>query len=374
MKFNVSGKALADQLTAVSRVINAKSTMPILENFLLHVDGDKLFITGSDSENIMTATLDILESDGEGDVAISAKRLLDIAKEVAGQPITFELDNETMNVKLSYLTGEFNFPALDGSEYPQKKEPEEEPVRFSLPADIIRKGIENTLFAVSLEQIRPIMTGIFFDVMDMQITFVSSDTHKLVRYINHEAAPGVTTGFILPSKPAGIIKNLINAETAPIEIVADSKTVTFTFDSYVISSRLIKGVYPAYNRVIPSENPFRVRVNREALLTATRRVSIGSNQAAGLVKFAIDATQIRISSQDLDYALSSKETVDCQYEGNPMTIGFKADYTKEVLSNLKGDEISIELSDPARPGLFMPAEQEEMASLVMLQMPMQVFE
>ncbi len=374
MKFNISGKSLLTQLQAVSKVINGKNAITILDNLLLRVEGDSLYITGSDSENVMTAKVEIMDSDGEGEVAISSKRLLEIVKEVSAQPLTLELDEERMIMKLSFPTGEFSFPAIDGKEYPKKKELDDERREFTLPADILAKGIENTIFAVSAETIRPIMTGIFFDIKPEDITFVSSDTHKLVKYTNTNVAPGVEFGFILHSKPAGIIKSSIDSEAGEVKITADSKGAVFNFGNYELSCRFIKGVYPNYNKVIPTQNPYKLVVDRESLLNATRRVSILANKASNLVRLAIDSTEIVLTSQDLDYSTSAREQVSCDYEGIPMTIGFNSDYMKEVLSNLKGESVIISLSDPARPGLFMPAEEKKGEEIIMLQMPMQVFE
>lgn len=374
MKFNVSGKAFLQQLQAVSKVINAKNPISILDNFLLRTEGNMLYITGSDSENVMTASLEVMESEADGQVCISAKRLLELVKEVASQPLTFELNEDNMIADLTFSSGKFSFPAINGNEFPRKKTSDEEIVAFTLPTETVAAGIDNTLFAVAVETIRPIMTGIFWDVKPESITFVSSDTHKLVKYTNSKVACGQELGFILPAKPASIIRSVLNKEEGDVTIEADSKGATFRFGTYELSCRFIKGKYPDYNRVIPQGNPFTLNVDRESLLNATRRVAILANKSSNLIRLSIDAAEITLTAQDLDYSTSAKEVVTCEYQGNPMTIGFNADYMKEVLANLKGDGVKVALSDPSRPGLFMPAEQAEGEDIVMLQMPMQVFE
>lgn len=374
MKFNVPGKEFAAQLQAVSKVLNAKNALSIYDNLLLTLNGDKLLITGSDQEIYVHSSLDVFDSDEEGAVAVNAKKILEITKEVASQPLTFEVNPDNLNVTLSFPSGKFEFPALDGAEFPKKKEEDLEKTSLSLPADVVRKGIENTIFAVSAEMIRPIMTGILWDVKQDCMVFVSSDTHKLVRYTNSETAPGMELRFILPQKPAAIIRSLISSDDTEIALSVDAKSAEFTFGRYILSCRLIKGNYPDYNRVIPQRNPFSLTADRDDLLIATRRVAISASQASKLIKMSIDNAEIRLSSADLDYSTSAEEIVTCTYEGSPMTIGFKADYMREVLSNLKGDSVKIELSDPARPGLFMPAEQLEKEEIIMLQMPMQVLE
>lgn len=373
MKFNVPGKAFYQQLTAVSKVLNAKNALSILDNFLLSVEGNTLTIIGSDSENVMSATLEIMDSDGDGKIALSAKRLLEVVKEISNQPLTVTVDEKTMKVDINYLSGEFGFVGIDAAEFPVTPTQSTE-VALKVPAGVITAGLENTLFAVSLDQIRPIMTGICWDVHEDDITFVSSDTHKLVRYINSTFKPGAAVKFILPAKPASILKSLIDKEEGDIEVNMDSKSAEFRFGSYALACRFIKGNYPNYNRVIPVDNPFTVTVDRQGLLSAVKRVSLFASKASSLVRFNIGEEGIDLASQDLDYATQAKEHVMCSYDGNPMTIGFNAQYMMEVLGNLKGDTVIIKLSDPARPGLFVPAEQNEGEDVVMLQMPMQVIE
>lgn len=374
MKFNVSGKALQTQLQAVSKVINSKNALSILDNFLLKVEGDTLSITGGDQENVLTATVEIMDPEGEGEIAILAKRLLDVVKEISNQPLHFDIDPVTKEVNLTFNNGHFNFMGLDAAEYPRKKDHDEDAVSFNLPGDAVVNGLEGTLFAVSTDTIRPIMTGVYFDIEHDKITFVSSDTHKLVKYQITNVTPGLTDCFILPGKAANVLKGIVSKDEDTVEITKDAKSATFKFGPYSLTTRLIKGTYPNYKRVFPKDNPYRLVVNREGLLNAVRRVSLFASKASNLIKFAIDMASIQMRAQDLDYATSAEESVDCDYQGNPMTIGFNSTYMIEVLSNLKGEDVQIELADPARPGLFSPLEQQEGIDVVMLQMPMQVIE
>lgn len=374
MKFNVGSKPLQTQLQAVSRVINSKNALSILDNFLLTVEGDTLTIMGSDQENVMTASLEIMESEMDGSIAIPAKRLLDVLKEVPGQGLTFYVNDDTKEIDIKFLNGHFNFMGVDASDYPRVQAHEDDAVEFTVPAKVIEKGISNTLFAVSSELIRPIMTGICWDVHPSDITFVSSDTHKLVRYINRESTPGIEARFIMPAKPAGILKGLISKEEGDVTVTMDSKSATFSFASYTLSCRFINGNYPNYNNVIPASNPFEMTVDRGTLLSATRRVALFASMASSLVRFNIHPNEVLLSSQDLDYGTSAEERVVCEYEGNTMLIGFNATYMTEVLNNIPGDSILIKFSDPSRPGLFMPLTQDENEDLLMLLMPMQVLD
>ncbi len=372
MKFNVEGKTFQQQLSAVSKVINAKNALSILDNFLLKVEGDRLSITGSDQENVMTAYMVITESENDGMIAVPAKRMLEITKEIANQPLTFYINDETKEIDIRFLNGHFNFMGVDAAEYPQRRAMGEDVRRLEIPASVVLKGIENTAFAVSTENVRPIMTGIYWDIHQSDITFVSSDTHKLVRYINSESAPGFEASFILPSKPASILRGIIGKEEADIMITFDSKGATFELGDYLLSCLFINGNYPNYNRVIPTENPFELTVDRVSLMTALRRVSIFAAKSSNLVVLDIQPNEIILHAQDLDYGTSAEERVVCNYEGNTMTIGFNGQFMIEILNNLHDESIVLKLSDPARPGIYTPLQQQPGEDIVTIQMPMQV--
>lgn len=374
MKFNVAGKTFQQQLQAVSKVINSKNTLSILDNFLLRVEGNTLFITGSDQENVMTASLEIFDSEGDGAVALPAKTLMEITKEIANQPIEIEINDATFQTEIRFLNGHFNFIGVDPTEYPAKTENDDEVTEIIIPASVVQSGIEKTIFAISTETIRPIMTGIYWDIHPNDITFVSSDTHKLVRYINSEAVPGVETSFILAAKPAGILRSIITKEDGDVIIRKTAAGATFTFGGYSLSVRFIKGNYPNYNRVIPQDNPYSITVDRLSLLGALRRVALFANKASSLVRMVFHDNEIRLNCQDLDFSTSAEELVTCDYSGRAMTIGFNAEFTMQVIGNLPGDSLVIEISDPGRPGVFRPAEQPENENITTIQMPLQVME
>lgn len=374
MKFNVAGKAFQQQLVAVSKVINSKNALSILDNFLLTVEGDLLTITGSDQENTMSASLVISEVDGEGSVAVSARRMLDIFKEVTGQALTFYVNDENFEIDIKFLNGHFKFNGLDPRDYPCKAPHEEDARSFTMPAPVLISGIENTIFAVSAETIRPVMTGIYWDIHEHDITFVSSDTHKLVKFVNSNIEPGLIGSFIMPAKPANILRSLLAKEDIPVEVTFDSKGATFKFADYSLTTKFIKGNYPNYDRVIPRDNPFTLEADRESFLTAMRRVALFASAASSLVRLNIQHQEVIFSSQDLDYATSAEERMTCDYNGTPMTMGFNAQYLIEVLGNLHSSTIYVKLSDPSRPGLFVPAEQEPGEEDLVLVMPMQVLD
>lgn len=374
MKFNVPGKVLLQHMTAVAKVINSKNALSILENFLFKVVDDRLIITASDSDSVMTSWLEITEVDGEGEFCVNAKNLIDIVKEIGNQPVTFEI-NETLKVNITYLNGFIDMMAVDAAEYPRKSTDLEDDSRsFTLPSGMVTKGVDYTVYAVSTEPLRPQMTGVFWDIDVDRVTFVASDTHKLVKYVNAEGAPGFKGGFILPAKYAQIVRSVISDEDEVVNISIDSKGASFSVGQFTLVCKFIKGVYPNYNRVIPHDNPFRLIADRETLLNAVRRVSLAASKATSLIKIDISANSLNITSRDLDYATQGEENVNCNYEGNPMSIGFNSKYMLDILSHLTGDDVEILLADPARPGIYRPLEQTEKENITILQMPMQVIE
>ena len=373
MRFNIDGKLLQQQLSAVNKVINSKNALSILDNFLFELNGSELTITGSDQENTVKAKLEVLDSDGMGQIAIPAKTILEITKEINNQPVSFSLSEQTGEIELQFLNGQFKFMGINAAEFPKGDNFQEETLNFQAPAAVILKGIENTVYAVSQESIRPIMTGIYWDIHKDDIVFVASDTHKLVRYITKQVAPGFEKGFIMPSKPANILKGIIGKEDM-VNIRIGEKGASFSFGDFTLTCRFIKGNYPNYNRVIPTDNPFLVTVDRQSMLNAMRRVSIFASKASNLVKMEMQNGLMRLAAQDLDYGTSAEERVKCDYEGSDMTIGFNSAFTLEILNNMGGESTLIKLSDPARPGIFMPLEQEPDTELTTIQMPMQVIE
>ena len=373
MKFNIDGKLLQQQLSAVNKVINSKNALSILDNFLFELSGSQLTITGSDQENTVKARVEVADSDGMGQVAVPAKTILEITKEVSSQPVVFSLNEQTGEIDLEFMNGKFRFMGINAAEYPTGDNFEEDAISFSIPSSVVLKGIERTVYAVSAETIRPIMTGIYWDIHRNDIVFVASDTHKLVRYITREVSPGFDKGFIMPAKPANILKGILGKEDM-VNIKIGDKGASFSFGDFSLTCRFIKGNYPNYNRVIPTDNPYTVTVDRQSMLNAMRRVAIFASKASNLVKMELQPGVIRLAAQDLDYGTSAEERVLCDYQGNEMTIGFNSAFTVEILNNMGGETTIIKLSDPARPGVFEPLEQEPDTELTTIQMPMQVIE
>lgn len=370
MKFTASSSALSNQLQAIGRVINAKNTLPALECFLLSIEGKTLTITAADNETTLEAILKLSESDSDGQIAISSKTLADALKEIPDQPLTFEINENTYEVCIKYMNGVYNMVGQNPEEYPSPAVLKENVVSFEINSDTLSEGITRALFATAEDELRPVMNGIYFDINPEDLTFVASDGHKLVRNRLLSVNSQGKSAFILPKKPASLLKSLLLKGTDNVSISFDERNAIFSMPGRRMVCRLIEGRYPNYNSVIPQNNPNRLTIDRLVMLSALRRVAVFSSQSSNLVKLRLKDNQIVISAQDLDFSTSAMETLTCQYDGNPMSIGFKSNFLIDILANISGQEIVIQLADPSRAGVIVPAEQLENEDLLMLLMPM----
>lgn len=378
MKFNVASKAFQQKLSAVGRVILAKSPLTILENFLFTLDGDRLIVKGSDQENVMTASMEVFEAEGSGSVAVPAKRLLDILKELPDVGLTVDINEESMGVTLGFEGGQLEFMALPGNEYPTPKQRSDDSLTITFGAGHMLTGLENTLYAASTDPIRPVMTGVCMDFKpETSLVFVASDTHKLVKYEVSSIKPAFERRFILPPKAANLLRSLLDKEEGDITITMDAHGATFTWGDFELQCVFITGNFPPYDRVIPQNNPFELTFDRELMLSAMRRMSLVANSGSRLVRLALTPECTEITARDIDYARSGHERVMSTYQGNPMSIGFNCEYMVEVLSNFTSDEVSMHLSDPSRPAIFArPASEDTDAGekLIVLMMTMQLID
>ncbi len=374
MKFVVSSTELLSHLQAISRVINNKNTLPILDNFLFNLEDNNLEITASDLETTMITKMQLENVTDSGVVALPARILTDTLKEFPEQPLTFDIDPDSLKAVISTGNGQFSIVGQNGEDFPQLpaiKEEQQNAVRVG--ADLLFDGINKTLFASAEDELRPVMNGIFVDLTADKITFVASDAHKLVRYIRTDAAPGVDASFILPKKPSSLLKNVLLKEEGDVNITFDDKNAYFEMANYRLICRLVEGNYPSYNSVIPTENNNSLIIDRVELYNSLRRVSVYSNQASNLVKLKINGNQVTVSAQDIDFSISAYERLNCQFDGDDMEIGFKSAFLIEILSNIGSSDVKIALSDPSRAGLLMPAEnEEENEDVLMLLMPMMI--
>lgn len=373
MKFNVPSKTLYSYVSAVSKVINSKNALVILNNFLFELDGDTLTITASDLENTLTARVPVTEAEGSGKFCVDARRVVDLLKSMPDIGITFEIDDNSLAIEITYPNGNYSFVGINGNEYPQRnpEDEETEKISFSCPSEQIIRGIDNTLFAVGNDDLRPQMMGILWDIKPDGITFVATDTRKMVKYRNSMSQPGEEGSCILPLKPATVIKNVFPKDTE-IKVTIDSKSAMLETPSYTFSCSLLKGTFPDYNRVIPSNNPFVLTVDRQSFLAAVRRVGVFVDPGHGLVKFKISPDKVTLKATDKNYCTQAIESVPCEFTGSDMVIGFSAPYLMEIFGTLTTIDVVIKLSDPSRPGVFLPSENGADSELLMLLMPMNV--
>lgn len=370
MNFIVSSAALFSHLQAVSRVINSKNALPILDCFLFELQDGTLSITASDSETTMVTSVEVNESDADGRFAVTAKTLLDALKEIPEQPLSFCINMNTMEITVQYQNGKYSLVGQNADEFPQVTMLSESAVCVELDAQILLGGINRAVFATADDELRPVMNGIYFDITTDDITMVASDGHKLVRCRTLAAHGNERAAFILPKKPASLIKNLLPREEGNVTIEFDERNAVFTLEKFRMVCRLIEGRYPNYNSVIPQNNPYKIIIDRLMLIGALRRVSIFSSQASSLIKLRMQENLLVVSAQDIDFSTSAEETLVCQYGGAPMSIGFKSTFLVDILNNISAEEVVIELADPSRAGVIVPVEQEENEDLLMLLMPM----
>ncbi len=376
MKFSISSSVLSHSLQAIGKVINTKNTLPILDYFLFKIEGNSLQVTASDVETTLQSYLTIENIEQvDGEVAVPARRIQDSIKEFAEQPLTITVDQSSWEIVITWSSGKLSIPGITGVGYPKQQElSQDERTSISVTPALLLDGINSTIFATADDTLRPVMNGINIALSPSDITFVATDAHRLVRYINQSVGDDKCSSFILPSKPANLLRTILPKEqNAAINIEFDAKNVIFTLPSHRLVCRLIEGNYPNYNAAIPQGNENKLTIDRLELLASLRRVSVCSSQASGLIRLNLSSNGIAITAQDLDYNTYAEDNITCDYTGNEMEIGFKAGFLIDILSNIITQEVLIELSDPTRPGLFMPVDAEdEKSDILMLLMPMMI--
>ncbi|WP_372474426.1 DNA polymerase III subunit beta [Capnocytophaga sp. ARDL2] len=366
MKFIVSSTYLLKQLSVLGSVIASNNTLHILDNFLFELNENQLHVSASDLETTMTATLEI-ESTSVGSIAVPAKLLLETLKSFPEQPLTFVVNEETNDIEISSSFGKYSLKYLPGDEFP-KAEIIEEPLRATISSEILATAISKTIFATGNDDLRPVMSGVFFQFSPAGMVFVATDAHKLVKYSRKDVVSEHETSFIMPKKPLNILKNnLVTEDEVVIEY--NESNARFSFDNYTLICRLIDGKYPNYETVIPKENPNKMVITRSQFLGSVRRVAIYSNKTTHQIRLKVAGSELNISAEDLDYSNKADERLTCSYNGDDMQIGFNSKFLIEMLNNLQSDDIQLEMSLPNRAGILTPVdgldEGEEVLMLVM---------
>jgi DNA polymerase III subunit beta len=367
MKFIVSSSYLLKQLQVLGSVINSSNTLPILDNFLFELDNKVLTVSSSDLETTMSATLEI-ESESRGSVAVPARLLLDILKTFPEQPLTFTVE-ENSTIEISSNSGKYAIAYAPGEEFP-KAVSLDEPSSTIVPADVLATAVSKTIFAAGNDDLRPVMSGVFFQFSPQGLTFVATDAHKLVKYSRTDVTASQVADFIMPKKPLNILKSILGASDSEVTIEYNDSNATFSFDNYVLTCRLIDGKYPNYEAVIPKENPNKLHIGRSVFLSSVRRVAIFSNKTTHQIRLKIAGAELNISAEDIDYSNKAEERLTCDYQGDDIQIGFNSRFLSEMLTNLQSDEIQLEMSLPNRAGILTPVDGlDEGESVTMLVMP-----
>jgi len=367
MKFIVSSTYLLKQLQVLGGVINNSNTLPILDNFLFELEHSKLTVSASDLETTMATTLEV-ESDSEGSVAIPAKLLLETLKTFPEQPLTFVIE-ENNTIEISSNHGKYALAYASADEFP-KAISLDSPSTTVLSADILATAISKTIFAAGNDDLRPVMSGVFFQFSTESLTFVATDAHKLVKYSLTDVTANETAEFIMPKKPLNLLKGILLGSDDDVTIEYNDSNAKFSFENSILICRLIDGKYPNYEAVIPKENPNHLTIGRNQFLNSVRRVSIFSNKTTHQIRLKIAGAELNISAEDIDYSNKAEERLTCDYQGDDMQIGFNSRFLSEMLSNLNADDVQLEMSMPNRAGILTPIDGlDEGETVTMLVMP-----
>ncbi len=375
MNFSVPSKTLNSYASSVSKIINAKNALVILNNFLFTIEGETLTIAACDGENTLCARIPIIDVEGEGEVCIDARRIVDLLRVMPEQELTFSVDESTMEIEMSHPNGSYKFMGINGSEYPRiRRNQESSAMEFSVPGANLLRALESTSFAAGTDPLRPQMMGVYWDIKPDSLIFVATDTHKLVKYEDTSIAPGIESSFILPNKSTNVFKSVFGKDEIVRISLDPEQGVTFETDTFTFDSRLVKGRFPDYNRVIPTNNPYTLDVDRQMFSNACRRVSLFVDEGHGLLKFKLEPDKMTIKASDNEYNTSGVETLDCEFNGSDMVIGFSSFYLADLTGILWTDHILFKLADPSRPAVIVPTEDRPDSKLTMLLMPMNVAE
>ena len=371
MTFTLSSSVLSNRLGQLAKVINSKNSLSILDSFLFEIADKQLTLTASDNTNMMKLFVELNSCDGQGSFCVPTRIMLNAVKELAEQPLIFEVNESDNRIKVTYQNGSYSIMGQSADEYPSMPQMPEGYTETLLPASSLASNIQRTLFATASDELRMVMNGIYFDLKEDSMNLVASDGHKMVRNMLLACKTDVPASFILPKKPAGLLRNVLSTDDeSMVTIKFNNNAAEIAFTDGVLSCRLIEGRYPNYASVIPTDNPNIVTIDRKSMLSALRRVLPFASESTQLVKLRLEMNNLQLTSEDIDFATSAQENVICEYGGVPMNIGFKGSVLVDILNNLSSEEVIIELADPSRAGVIRPAEQPENEDILMLIMPM----
>ena len=369
MNFIVSSSYLLKNLSSISGVITSNPVVPILENVLFEIENGNLLITASDLQTSVMVELQV-ESKENGSVAIPAKILIDTLKNLPEQPVTFSIDENNYNIEINSDNGRYKLAGENSADFP--KVPEiSDGYSFTVNANTLALAIGNTIFSTSTDELRPAMTGVFFRLSSNSCTFVSTDGHRLVKYIRTDiSGDEVDHDMIIPRKSLNLLKTIIPSDDKnDINIEFNASNAFFSNDNIKLVCRLIDERYPDYENVIPSDNSNSIEVDKSEILSSLKRISIYANKTTNQVRLKVSGSEILISAEDLDFSNEANERISCEHDGDDIEIGFNAKFLIEILSNIHSDKVIFKLSEPNRAGLVLPEDIEDEEDLTMIVMP-----
>lgn len=374
MKFIINSLLFSKQIQSLSGVLTNSNTVPIINCFHFHLDEGMLTIRATDLETTLVSKVEVETGrmDDINDVAVPSKLLLDIIKSMDDVPMTFSVEDTTYGISITSGEGKYRIAGKSPETFPNMPEAKDT-TSINLTSSLLVSAIGKTAFAASTDEMRPQMGGIFCDLTTENITFVATDAHKLVRYRRTDVKSDTPVSFILPRKPVSMMKSIMATLKEDMEVTLEynNTNAAFTFGNFYIICRLVDGRYPNYDAAIPKENPNKLTVDRNSFLNTLRRVGLFANQASHQVRLAIQERELVVSAEDLEFSNNAQEKLPCQYEGEPMEIGFNAKFLTEMVSNIETEQILIEMSHPSRAGIIFPITNEENSpeDILMLVMP-----
>jgi DNA polymerase-3 subunit beta len=374
MKFIIHGGTLSRSLNSIVGLISTNNTIPIVENFLFELKDKKLSITASDLETIANINIDLqdAETTGVDKVCVPAKMFVEIVNKLSNSPITIFV-NEDLSIDISTDYGKYTLIGVSPEDYPEILQVEDAQ-KSVIHASTLVNGITKTIFATSTDEFRPQMAGVLCEFSEKGLTFVGTDSHKLVRLRNMEYASEEQRSFILPKKTLNLMNKILLSlnEEEDVKIENNISNISFIFGDYHIVCRLIEGKYPQYESAIPTDNPNKLIIQTAQLLDSVKRVSIFANPTTNQIRFSLTDKELVIIAEDIDYQNKAKEKLACNYQGDSFEIGLNAKYLIEMLNNIETENVCFEMSRPDRPCIIIPYEEEkqdEKESLLMLVMP-----
>lgn len=373
MKFSINSKALLSRLVASGKAVSNKPTISILGCFLFTLDGNNLTITASDSDNVVVSRIEVSNAEGNGKVCIDAKRVTELLKAMPDCPVSFDINDNSLAIVIRYTNGKYNLSGLPGVDYPLSDDIDAAEIlgSFNIPSSQILSAFDRVGFAIANDELRPQFNGILWDVKEEAITFVATNTRVLAKYRSTQTAPGVTMSFNLPGKSVSLIRAFIGKQ-ADVKLTVTERAAVFEGDDFKVRTTLYNGRYPDYNRVIPTNQPITVNIDRMDFANAITRVSICADAQLSLLRLKMTNGTLDVMAQDMSFNVGGEERITCDYAGDKLEIGFSSSYLKGVLNAMATQNIVMKLSTPDRPGLFLPAENDEYGELTLLCMPMSI--